>query len=199
MAVNTFLGNGIYKADSEPSPYLEEPSEWIVKNQFETVKLIKEENWNELDTKEKLDVLEVIKNIEMRYLGVNHEVFLKTEELDPDTLANYSEAEYTITIDIDHLRNSSPQDVLRSLGHESYHAYQFQQVRLYKTIPDEYKDMLMFANAKEYEYEFANYKDADDGYLAYVSQTAEKNAANYGQLIVKEYYGLIEQYESEGL
>ncbi len=197
VAANTFAGKGLYTSKAPASAESEDPEFWTINNQIDTVKLLRQDRWEKLRMQEKMEVLGVVKNIELRYLGVKHEVYLKTSQSSQYNVAFYSPSEHTISININTLEDCSAEEVLHSVAHECYHAYQYQQVELYNIIPEEYKDLSLFDNAKKYNYEFNNYIDATEDYDGYDSQLVEVSADKYGESAVEEYYTRLQEYENK--
>lgn len=171
-----------------------EDGEWTIKNKIDTVKLLKEDSWAKLSTQERLDVLNTIVNIEVRYLGINHSITLECGRLESGIAAYYSNYDEHIVIDITYLSERRAHDSLHAICHECYHAYQHQQVELYSVLPEEYRDMLMFDIVKEYEKEFADYTKASEDVTAYLSQKCESYAEEYAFAAVDDYYERIEQF-----
>lgn len=191
-------GQSLIEANKVTEPTTREDKEWTINNNIDTVCLLDENEWSKLNEQEKLDMLGVIANIETRYLGINHELHVKSAVLEGDTLASYSDMDYEILIDIEHLRSSAASAVLNSLCHECYHSYQHQLVELYNSIDDEYKNMLVFQYVDIYAEEFNNYNDSSEFSEEYYNQTIEKMARRYSAKAVIDYYSRIEEYASGG-
>ena len=171
-----------------------ENSEWSVKNKIDTVKLLEEERWDELSAQERLDTLGTIVNIEVRYLGINRPIQLKSGVLKSDVAAQYENDSSCIVIDLPILAESDASEALHNVCHICYHAYQYQQVTLLSFVPAEYRNMLMFDNVEEYEKEFLDYEDGTDDIVEYALQKCEIDANKYASSAVNDYYELIEYY-----
>ena len=198
LAVNAFVGRDLYQSNDGETIVLNESEEWTIANNIDTVLKIKPDVWKTLSVEERLDVLSVLKNIEIRYLGINHEIYLSADNLEENTLGCYIPNERKIVIDVTHLKSSSVNEVVHTLTHECHHAYSRQQVEVYKLLPNEYKNMLMFHNAQLYEEEYANYIDGDDSYYGYATQYCERHANIYADDAVESYYKAIFEYETKG-
>ncbi len=199
VALNSVLGKGVYTESGDRAPYTEAPQEWTIDNKMDTVKLLKEENWGNLTIDEKLDVIAVVKNIEMSSLGIAHEIYIKSESLGGSVLGCYSPSERSIAVDTDHLRSSTTLEVVETICHECFHAYQHQQVEVYNSVSEEYRAMPMFSSAQKYAYEFENYIDGGEDFDAYYSQLSEENAREYSQLKAEVYFEKIDAwYEAKG-
>lgn len=197
LGVNAFAGVDLYQTDDGDTIVLNEAEEWTIANNIDTVMKIKPDIWKTLSIDERLETLSVIKNIEMRYLGINHEIHLSADNLEENTLGCYVPNERKIIIDVSHLKSSPVNEVVHTLAHECHHAYSRQQVEVYKIIPEEYKNMLMFYNAKIYAEEYANYDDGDN-YYTYAAQHCERHADIYADDAVESYYEAIFMYETKG-
>lgn len=195
LSVSSFMGKDLYNASNGDTIVLNETDEWTIENNIDTVMKIKPDVWETLELNERLEVLSVLKNIEMRYLGINHEIYLSADNLNETTLGYYLHNEHKIVINIAHLKNSPVSEVVHTLAHECHHAYSQQQVEVYKIIPDEYKNMPMFYNAQVYENEYLNYVSGDKDYNKYAKQYCEAHANDYAKDAVKGYYVAIAKYE----
>lgn len=193
LGIQLIANRGLLVTNVKPVKNTSEASEWFVSKQIDVVRKLQEEEWQELSDQEKLDVLGVVTNIEVRYLGLNHELYLKSGVLKPNVASNYNHKEYAITISIDHLRSDSAREILDSLCHECYHSYQHQMIELYDLIPEEYRDMLAFRYADDYVEELSDYADGTDDIDAYYGQTVEATARGYAAQAVQDYYERIEE------
>lgn len=194
LGVKLIFGHGIMSTTVTSVDSASKASEWTVKNNINTVRLLREDEWSTLDTQEKLDVLGVVLNIEIRYLGLNHELYLKSAILDTNTAAHYNHNNYEIVIDINHLQSASAEEILDSLCHECYHSYQYQMIALYNESPEKYRNMLLFQYVDDYIKEFSDYSDGKGNIGDYYFQTVEIAARKYAAQSVGEYYELIEEY-----
>lgn len=93
-----------------------------ISNNIDTILLLQEEEWANLTTQEKLDILQTVANIEAHYWGLPNELNVGAANLDENTLACYNDRTHTISIDLNHLENDSVYDVLNSCCHEAYHS-----------------------------------------------------------------------------
>lgn len=193
ITVSNLLGLGLMNSKAPTVSGAAEATEWTVKNNFDTVRLLQEEEWGELDAQQKLDVLGVVMNIEIRYLGINHELDLQCRVLNGKIAAHYTDKDHAIVIDLSHLKNAPASTVLASLCHECYHAYQHQIIELYENTPEEYRSMPLFQNAVTYIEEFSDYEDGSKDYSKYYYQVVEMQARKYARLAVEEYYSTIRQ------
>lgn len=167
---------------------------WSLSNNIETVAKLHESTWKTLSLTDKLDVLGIVKNIEMRYFGIYHEVYLDTGNLDDNVLGCYNFKEHRITIDIEHLKSDSSEEVLNTLLHECKHVYDRVCVELYNHVDNDYKDMLIFYNISKYKQDFNNYTDCDENPFGYYLQSVEISAREYSELATLEYFEHINKY-----
>lgn len=197
LGVRLVFGHGIISTTIPSVDAASKASEWTVKNNIDTVCLLREEEWSKLDAQEKLDVLGVVLNIEIRYLGLNHELYLKSAILEMNTAAHYNHTNHEIVINIDHLQHAPAEDILDSLCHECYHSYQYQMIELYNETPEKYRDMKVFQYVDDYIEEFSDYTDGSENDEDYYYQTVEVAARKYASEAVYEYYELIEEYAAD--
>ena len=163
-------------------------------NNIEIVSKLDNEIWPGLSTKEKLEVLQTVANVEARYLGLPHELNVQLGALQEDNLASYDDRSHIITISVDHIEFSSPEEILDSLCHECYHAHQRRACDAYDTMDDEYKELLEFYNLQVYEREFADYVSGEENEEKYYNQLVERHARAYGAMSVEDYYEQINKY-----
>lgn len=165
-----------------------------LKANIEVIADIEPSRWTELDIHQKLTVCQKIINVEARYTGLSHEISVGTDDLSYGTLAYYSDSTHQVVIDMDHLENSYSYDVLATLIHEVYHAYQHEQVALYQKLDEEERNLLMFYDASVYMEEFADYEDGGENFYAYYTQLAEIHAREAGETESLEYIEAINEY-----
>lgn len=201
-----FVGFCIFHTLSNAKPVAEstvqaienntDAEKWTVKNNTETVKLLKDEEWQKLDVDKKLDVLATVVNIENNYLlGGVHPLYIQSIKLEEDLLGTYCESDYIVTISADQLNNGAAEECLNTVLHECYHAYQYMQLEIYQMVPDEYKNMLMLYDASLYKDELGTISSKD--YETYITSQTEIKARKYAEAGVLSYYKLIEKYTDE--
>ena len=115
-----------------------------ISNNIDTVLLLREEEWSQLTTQEKLDTLQTVANIEAHYLGLPNELNVGIANLGEYTLACYNDNTHTISIDLNHLENDSVYDVLDSCCHEAYHSYQHRLVEAYNAADENSKGLRIY-------------------------------------------------------
>ncbi len=163
-----------------------------IEDNMDIVLLLQPDEWEGLEVREKLNVMQTIANIEARYLGLSNELNVGADELEGITLAQYNDATYTISIDLEHLENSPAGEVLDSCCHEAYHSYQHRLVEDYSAADT--KDLFQYQDAAVYAQEFGQYIDGDDDPMAYYTQKCETDAREYAETAVLRYYTRISEY-----
>ena len=148
IGISNVFGLGLMSTRTPLVSDASEAEEWTVKNNIDAVRLLREEEWEELNPQQKPDVLGVVSNIEIRYLGLN-EVYLKSSVLNGETAAHYNHRDHEIVIDLGQLETVAAADVLDSLCHECYHAYQYQMIALYEDTPEKYRNIVIWHLNKE--------------------------------------------------
>lgn len=146
-------------------------------------------NWDEASYQEKTRFLEVIKNMELNNLGVLYKVDLIYKELD-ELEGNYSHFEKTITIDKD-LIEEHVLNVINTVAHECYHAYEHQCVDLYESLDENHKQLTLFENVEIYKNEFDNYISSKENYEKYYGQQVEIDSRCYASERVDYYFVLL--------
>lgn len=167
----------------------------IIADNINTVLLFQEKEWKKLTTKQKLDALQIITDIEVNYLGITHEVDVETENMEEGILGSYNDSTYKIVISHSLLENGSPSELLETTCHEVYHSYQHSIVDVYSGLDEKFKKLQIFRAAASYEQEFNNYSDGiRSSYESYYSQNCESDARSYAQSAIEDYYKEIEEY-----
>lgn len=189
---------GPHIIDSSVNPLKGKESEQqTISNNIETILLLQEEKWVELTVQEKIDVLQVVANIEVRFLGLPNELVVGVSNLSDDTTARYNDNIYTVSIDLNYLETETAYDVLCSCLHEVYHSYQHRLVEAYNTVDENLKTLQIFRSAEKYNEEFLNYDDGEEDYYSYYTQNCESDAREYAINAANDYYNRIDEYLSE--
>lgn len=182
--VKSFLGYGIIRSRVDTvAEYKSE--EWSFDNNIDSIEKLRDETWKTLSLQEKINLLGIIKNIEISDMGIGHEVYLGAEKLSSDShLGNYRKAEHRITLNIDWLNDSDTtgKKALAVLLHEIWHIYECNCVEAYNSVAPEYKNLVLFNAVANYKDGFENYVDAEDDPEAYASQDVEASAEWYADL-----------------
>jgi len=161
---------------------------------IEVISHIDPEKWEQLEIQERLNVCQTILNCEARYYGLSHEISIGTQELASGTLGYYNESQHLVVIDINHLKSNSSYDVLKTIIHEATHAYQYEQVALYKSLDDKSRNLLMFYDVSIYAEEFIDYKDGKGDFWQYYGQKVESDARKAAEIYALEYIERVNEY-----
>lgn len=187
------FGMTLFKPRVKAEIGIETEKQTISKN-IDTILKLQEEEWASLSTKDKLNVLQCVANVEANYLGISNELNVGASNLPEYTFACYSDVSHTIYINLEHLENDSAVEVLNSCCHEAYHSYQHRLVDAYNETPEEIQKLRIYSNVALYVDEFAIYADGDEDFFSYYSQQCEKDARKYAEDAVDEYYSRINEY-----
>ena len=198
IGIKSAFGYSLMSSDVEVRIDDAHNEEWSIKNNIETIVKLQEDTWKTLSLSEKLHVLGVIKNIEMHYFGLNHEVYLEASKLEENILGNYDHVQHRITIDIEHLKTAPSKEVLGTLLHECKHVYDRMCVELYDHVDDEFKNMPAFKNIAQFKKEFNTPMDSEENFFEYYSQAIEVSARNYSEKTTAEYFEYIDTYLKYG-
>lgn len=163
---------------------------------IEQVLKLQPEEYSKLTIDEKMELLQVMADIQGRYLGLARRVIVRNSSLKEGEVANYSDATAVIQIDTEHL-SEEPQEVLETLYHEMFHAAQHQYAEIYNQVSAKNKNSYFLMDAETYAYEIANYKSGEDDVLEYYSQKLEQDARAHGIIDAQQVYDRIEEYLTE--
>jgi len=168
--------------------------EQTIANNIDTLLFLQEDKWAELTVQEKLNVLQTVANIENRYLGLSTELNVGAANLKEGLVGYYSDNTHEIVINMDSLQNSSAHECLDATCHEAYHGYQHRLIDAYNHANEADQSLLIYFDAQVYQQEFANYTDGMEDYCGYYTQNCEKDARNYANEAVVDYYKRISEY-----
>ncbi len=171
-----------------------EDSAWTAENNMETICQFRQEEWDALSVEEKVTALQVVANIECVYLGLPHELTVVITPLDEFTAGAYMDPSGVIYVNLSELEQRSAVELLNTIFHEAYHAYQHRLCDVYDSVAEEYRSLLIFDSIHSYKQEFANYTDGDEDFAEYYLQACEVNARRYAESAVEEYMYRIEHY-----
>ena len=143
-------------------------------------------NWSEASLKDKEVFIEAVKNRELSELGVTYEISIKYKELG-NTLGQYVTNDKIIDLNRKHVEEADVLEVIGTVAHECYHAYQIQCVEMYKSLDEADKDLEMFSDVVKYGKEFENYILANEDFGEYYLQNVEIDARTYAENRVLDY------------
>lgn len=104
--INILFGSTIMKSGVSPATEAN-MNEQSLSNNMETIALLQEDAWKMLTIQERLDVLQVVANVEQRYLGLPNELNVSAANLKEGVLAYYIDNTYEIIISMDSLLSDS--------------------------------------------------------------------------------------------
>lgn len=174
----------------EATAYNDEDS--LAANMEQVLKMQPEE-YSKLSVDEKVELLQVMADIQGRYLGLDRRVTVKTSSLENDRLGYYRDSTAVIQIDTEHL-SDDPQSVLETLYHEMFHAAQHQYAHIYDQVSEENKKSYFLMDAEIYAEEIENYVNGENDILEYYSQKLEQDARAHGIIDAQQVYDRIEEY-----
>ncbi len=161
-------------------------------NMDSMVKLLPE-NWKTLSNEEKMDVLQILVNIESRFLGLDKPVHITARRLEEGLNGFYEDSKGLIVINVD-LLAKNPDKVVKTVTHEGRHASQYTLVRIYDQLDEAQQKSIYMYNASIYKDEFKNYQDGDEDFFRYYAQRCEADARWYSEGATEDIYDRIEEY-----
>ena len=193
LGVGAFFGSSLLQPEVITTTY-EEVEEQTINNNIDSVLMLQEELWVDLSVPERLNILQTVANIERRYLGIPHELNVGVANLGEYTLGCYDDRKHQIIVSLDSLINDPAEEVLNTVCHESYHAYQHCIVSVLENADEESKNLRLFRDARNYAEEFCDYKSGGNGFFDYYYQECEMDAREYAEEAVFDYYKRIGEY-----
>ncbi len=199
VAYKTITGQPMYLPDVKAASASEQ---YRLSDYTEKIAAAGTDDWRTLSTKEKLDVLQTVANLERTSLGINHELNVGSEYMEnaERTVANYSVVRHEIVINQKFLESEA--DGYKMIGtvcHEAYHAYSYQLIELYEKVSDDDRRLMCFRKTEQYIKEFSEYKDAYSyGYDAYAAQRVESDANEHAASSLLVYTRAIQEYLEGG-
>lgn len=200
LGVGAFFGSSLLQLEVIATTY-EEVEEQTINNNIDSVLMLQdsvlmlqEELWVDLSVPERLNILQTVANIERRYLGIPHELNVGVANLGEYTLGCYDDRKHQIIVSLDSLINDPAEEVLNTVCHESYHAYQHCIVSVLENADEESKKLRLFRDARNYAEEFCDYMSGGNGFYDYYYQECEMDAREYAEEAVFDYYKRIGEY-----
>ena len=167
-----------------------------ISSNIDTLLLLQQQQWSELDASERLRVMKVVADIEANYLGFPA-VSVCTQVLEENTLGCYDHETRTITLNLTHLVSEDAFTMCNVVCHESRHAYQHRLIDIYESLDPQNKQLRLFLETSMYSHEFSNYIDGNEDYEAYYSQWCEIDSREYAQTAAEEYFRRIEKHKTK--
>ena len=185
-----FLSEWIEKKwDANSSAY---SVEYTIQENRDILQGLLQERWVSLTFSEKQAVLQQAANTEANYLGICKPLGVIVVDLDDRVRGRYIKKDHTIQINRDHVKNSPAEEVLATICHEAYHAYQTAVVETFAYAEKEKQALLLFRQAEIYQEELRQYQDGTVDYEGYYTQELEEDARAYSRSAVKDWYAKLE-------
>ena len=137
---NIVFGRGVIAAGTTNNIEIETHNESIDSNADEIL-LLRENSWEELTVKQRVNVLQTVADIEKDYLGVNHNFFVLVDNTGKYVLGNYDNDTYNIKIDTDTIMYGSAKECLKIICHEAYHGYSYCMISALDNSQEELKNL----------------------------------------------------------
>lgn len=147
-----------------------------------------------ISVQERVDTLQIVANIECSYLGLPHELSVGAEPMEETTIAFYRDSTHQIRVNIECLESMTAHEMLDAVCHEAYHAYQHRLCDAWKSVGNEYKNLMAFSKVPDYLDNFEHYADGEDDYFKYYFLMCEQTARQYAASAMEDYYWKIEYY-----
>lgn len=193
IACPLIIGNSFFQSSVKPTN-TDTLHEQTIANNMDMLLFLQDEKWSQLNTQEKLDVMQSVANIESHYLGLPNELNVSVVNLENGTLGSYVDGIHTIYISLAHLENGSAHEVLNTCLHEAFHSYQYRLIDAYNSTDENVKSLRIYKKVISYLEEFDNYIDGDQDFNRYYEQLCEADARKYAKDAVEDYYTKIYEY-----
>ena len=187
FSVMKFLSLNLLRSKVDPEIYDNAFKELVAEN-MDTISMLKPEKWDGLDAEKRVDVAQVLVNLEVNYLGIPTTIPVGADVLEEKVLASYNPEKNVISINIDKMDSFDGFVFCHSVCHEVYHAYQNYQVLAMNRVGEELKSLRMFHDIETYEKEQENYFGAGADDDDYAEQLLETNADEWGEKRAYYYY-----------
>ncbi len=174
---------------------------WHIRNNIDTLVKLSDGSWDSMSAQDKLNVLQVIVNIDVEFLGIPYALSITASELplsEAMLLAQYTHSDHKILINLDYLKKATPYECVESVCHETFHCLQHCAVEAYADMDDNYKGLYYFYYLGTMQGELENYIDGKVDFEEYASQYVERSARAYGAWSAQDYKETIEEYLQNG-
>ena len=195
---NGYFGTGLVSSSVDAEGIHQDiEDEDTMEANMNTVLKLQPSVWDDLNTPERIDVLQTVCNVETHYLGLCDPVTVQGDNLSSYTLGAYSDAQRLIRINLDHIENDPVEEVLSTLLHEIHHGYEHRLAEVFDNISPEYRNLRLFKDATHYSQEVDDYINPREDYFGYMTQRLETDSEKYAELGVEEYYTRIAEWLEE--
>ncbi|WP_294837013.1 hypothetical protein [Eubacterium sp.] len=172
----------------------------LIKAHLKELMPIIDGTYSELSLAQRLDIFQIIVNIECTYFGSSIAVPVKVKPISTVngiTYAYYNNDDETIYLNESVFNDLDVEDALYIVLHEARHVYQYEQKKLYESVPNEFKSLSTLSGAKECKKGLDKYIQSEEDYEGYKNQKIEQDAEAYAYVTTAEYLKLIKQYSSD--
>lgn len=145
-----------------------------------TLQLLEDSRWELLSDQEKVDVLQVISDIETHYMRIAP-VSVVDCHLEKRTIGAYDHLQRQVQIDLDKHTGYESLEYINTVLHECRHAYQHDCIESLDWNSTEVQTGIYFSEARNWQYEHANYVSASEDGDVYYNQWIEKDARYYAE------------------
>lgn len=145
-----------------------------------TLQLLEDSSWELLSNQEKIDVLQVIADIETHYMEMDP-VTVVNCHLENRTIGAYDHSQRQAQIDLDKHIGYESLEYVNTILHECRHAYQHDCVDSLDWNDTEVQTGIYFSEVRNWRYEHANYVSASEDRDVYYNQWIEKDARHYAE------------------
>ena len=159
-SVVLFWGMSIVNTLSTQEVLVSEAGEHFVADDFNILFKAKEEVWGTLSLENRIDFAQYITDNEVRAHGLPVGLKVVTSTNLPEGVAGqYDHSNYKIIVNEECLRNA--QDgfyIIRIVSHEVFHAEQFAQIEMYKSLDEKFSNLELFEEIATYIKEYQDYQ-----------------------------------------
>lgn len=145
-----------------------------------TLQLLEDSSWELLSDQEKVDVLQVIADIETHYMEIAP-VTVVNCHLENRTIGAYDHSQRQAQIDLDKHIGYESLEYVNTILHECRHAYQHDCVDSLDWNDTKVQTGIYFSEVRNWRYEHANYVSASEDRDVYYNQWIEKDARHYAE------------------
>lgn len=185
----------LIKSDVPPTiPSVNKDIDEMVAENMNTNILFQDAEWEKINLTDKINKLQVLANIEAIRLGLPHELNVHIGAVDENIAGYYEDGRHLIVVDADYLKTATGMNLLSTICHEAYHAYEYRMLDLYDTLDENSKRLYAFQRAYYYRMNFENYIESEKSFEEYYSQECEIDARNYAEQSTIFYKEKIEKY-----
>lgn len=140
--------------------------------------------WADLEPQERLDMLGIVAGIESNHLGIQETVSIEAADLSENVVGSYRRRERVIRLNIRYLEDCQVEELINTVCHEMYHAYQWEQLENEEGLEKSWEDVLVNTPVRWSE---AEYIRGEDDFTGYYNQRIETEAREYAKKRVRQY------------